>query len=158
MAKEIERKFLVFYKHTFLGGLQASEIVQGYLHDKGMTSRIRLIDGQQAVLTLKGPRSGISRDEFEYPIPYADGLALLAYCGDHKLEKLRYEVLVSNHIWHVDVYLGSLEGLVTAEIELSVENEKFVRPHWLGPEVTKVRGYSNKSLAKASRVPLLQVA
>jgi adenylate cyclase len=86
MAKEIERKFLVFGGAALFEKLQGQAIVQGYLHDKGMTSRIRIVDNQEALLTLKGPRRGLSRDEFEYAIPLTDGLELLAYCGDHRLE------------------------------------------------------------------------
>ena len=38
----------------------------------------------------------------------------------------------------VDVYAGSLEGLVVAEVEFPSrdEAEAFVAPHWLGDELT----------------------
>lgn len=158
MAKEIERKFLVLQSLAFLANVPSQSLVQGYLHEKGMTSRVRIIDGKTAVLTLKGPRKGLTRDEFEYEIPLADGLALLEYCGEHRLSKTRYCVAVGNHIWEVDVYDGALKGLVTAEVELKSEKEKFARPVWLGPEVSELREFSNKNLAKAKKVPLTRVA
>jgi adenylate cyclase len=65
---------------------------------------------------------------------------------------------VSAHVWHVDVYHGSLDGLVTAEVELSHEAEKFARPSWLGTEVSQDKTYSNKNLARAGRIPLRRVA
>ncbi len=158
MAKEIERKYLVLNGIEFLNGKVGASIVQGYLHDKGMTSRVRIVDDQQAWLTLKGPRTGISRDEYEYPLPLQDARELLEYCGDHALSKTRFEVHVGQHIWHVDVYHGALQGLVTAEVELTHEAEGFVLPSWLGPEVSEDRAYSNKKLAKAQKVPLKRVA
>ena len=158
MAKEIERKFLVFQGISFLKKLAGDSIEQGYLHDKGMTSRVRIVNNTAGVLTLKGPRRGITRDEFEYAIPLEDARELMNYCGSHKLSKTRYEVPVAGHIWHVDIYYGALQGLVTAEIELSAESESFVKPTWVGTEVTEDKSYSNKNLARAARVPLKQVA
>lgn len=158
MAKEIERKYLVLEGTAFLDGAVGARIVQGYLHDKGMTSRVRIVDDKQAWLTLKGPRSGISRDEYEYPIPLQDARELLGYCGDHALSKTRFEVTVGRHVWHVDVYHGPLNGLVTAEVELAHEAEAFVTPDWLGPDVSEDRSFSNKNLARAKKAPLKRVA
>jgi len=49
----------------------------------------------------------------------------------------------------VDVYGGSLEGLITAEIEFDSEqiSESFEPPGWIGAEVTGETGYTNKNLA-----------
>ena len=49
----------------------------------------------------------------------------------------------------VDIYRGSLEGLITAEIEFDSEqlSESFEPPEWLGTEVTGEAGYANKNLA-----------
>ncbi len=157
MPKEIERKYLVLQDLDFLNGQPFQTIVQGYLHEKGMTSRVRIVNDEQAVLTLKGPKRGLSRDEYEYPIPLQDARELMDYCGDHTLCKTRHEVMVGKHCWPVDVYQGSLEGLATAEIELEFEEEKFAKPLWLGPEVSDDKAYSNKNLARSKRAPLRKV-
>jgi CYTH domain-containing protein len=159
MPKEIERKFLVYETDlSFLEGHQPAAITQGYMHEKGMTTRVRIVDGIYGFLTLKGPRTGFSRDEFEYPIPLKDAKELLAYCESRKVLKTRYDVLHGSHVWHVDIYHGLLEGLVTAEIELTREKEKFVKPYWASLEVTGDKSFSNKNLAITNRVPLKRVA
>jgi adenylate cyclase len=98
--------------------------------------RVRISDGT-ATITLKGPRTGIRCDEFEYEIPLADAERMVdAICNKDVLEKRRYFVEASHAIWHVDVYTGALEGVVVAEIELRQENEALALPSWAGREVT----------------------
>jgi len=89
----------------------------------------------------------MSRQEFEYEIPVKDGEDLLLLC-QHKLEKNRFVIEHSGHKWEVDQYLGDLQGLWTAEIELVSPNESFELPSWVGQEVTFDGRYSNSSLAK----------
>lgn len=158
MAIEIERKFLVLTGTRFLKGIPGANIVQGYLHEKGMTSRVRLVNDCEGYLTLKGARNGLGRPEFEYSIPAQDARELLEMCSERILTKVRHEVPVGNHVWHVDVYTGALKGLVTAEVELKEETELFVFPAWAGPEVTFEKAYTNKKLAMAQRIPLRLVA
>lgn len=157
MAIETERKFLVFNKAP-IKGLKGNRLVQGYLHEKGMTTRVRIVDDSQAFITLKGARRGLGRPEFEYPIPLADARELMALCESRILAKTRYDVLVGKHVWHFDVYSGAFEGLMTAEIELACDDESFVLPHWVGPEVTFEKAFTNKRLAINQRVPLLLAA
>jgi adenylate cyclase len=47
----------------------------------------------------------------------------------------------------VDEFLGANAGLIVAEIELDDEAEAFVRPSWLGAEVTHDGRYFNSYLA-----------
>jgi len=47
----------------------------------------------------------------------------------------------------VDEFLGNNAGLVVAEIELSDESEDFLRPDWIGAEVTEDIRYYNTTLA-----------
>lgn len=158
MAIEIERKYLVPGRTAFLRGLSGDRMVQGYLHEKGATTRVRLVNNRQGFLTVKGPRSGLARAEYEYEIPAQDAKEMLALCEDRILKKTRFEVLVGKHIWHVDVFAGALKGLVTAEIELKREKERFSLPIWIGPEVTCDKSFTNKRLAIQQRVPLRLVA
>lgn len=154
MATETERKFLV--KDTrFLAGITPVSIVQGYLHDNGPTSRVRIADGTQAWLTLKGRRDKrLNRPEFEYPIPLEDAVELLAMCEDRIVRKQRYEIVHAGDVWHVDVYAGEVAGLVTAELELSSYDQLFKIPRWVGHEVTHDKRFTNKRLACDKRVPL----
>lgn len=148
MATEIERKFLVTGK-SFLDGRQGSALKQGYISSSGeMTVRVRVV-GDSAYLTLKAVVAGISRAEYEYPIPLEDAVELLAnYCSDACIKKTRYHVQVGEHWWEVDVFHGDNAGLVVAEIELSAENEEFEYPPWIGPEVSHDRRYYSAYLSQ----------
>lgn len=153
MAVEIERKFIVG-DSSILAGRVGFRIRQGYLAKEGMTVRVRTF-GEAAFLTLKGPTSGISRDEYEYPIPVDDALQLLdRYCGLRVIHKTRYLVPHAAHTVEVDVFSGKLRGLIMAEIELSSEDERVELPTWLGREVTHDPRFGNFSLALAEEPPL----
>jgi CYTH domain-containing protein len=146
MAAEIERKFLVS-DLSILEGLTGVPMTQGYVAAGGLLVRARRA-GDQAFLTLKGPRRGISCDEFEYEIPVADALAMLKdYSTGGSVSKTRYKVPVGAHTFEVDVFEGPLAGLVMAEVELSDENEAVELPAWLGREVSTDMAYTNFNLA-----------
>ena len=51
-------------------------------------------------------------------------------------------------VWEVDEFMGANEGLVVAEIELESEEQDFMKPEWLGEEVSKVSRYLNVELSK----------
>ena len=145
MGIEIERKFLVQGDgwKTSPGLLYR----QGYLNrDKARTVRVRMA-GDAAFLTVKGVSVGATRAEFEYPIPVADATALLALCDGPLIEKTRYRVRVEGTLWEVDAFAGDNAGLVVAEVELAAEDQPFVRPNWLGDEVTHDPRYFNSNLA-----------
>ena len=152
MPLEIERKYLV-RDASVVAGLAGVRMAQGYIADNGMWVRVR-IAGSQAFLTLKGPTRGLSRAEFEYPIPLADAEVLLAdHCSHGALDKVRYIVPVQGFDFEVDVFEGPLAGLVTAEIELSAEDVVPPVPDWLGTEVTGDLRYANSQLAKNRALP-----
>ena len=148
MGIEIERKFLVEgdgWKAAAGDGLACR---QGYLvADPEKTIRVRII-GEQAFLTIKGATSGITRSEFEYEIPVADAAELLKLCGDAVVEKTRYFVKHTGMLWELDVFSGTNEGLVMAEIELESEMQLFELPDWVGKEVSDDPHYYNASLAQ----------
>lgn len=147
MGVEIERKFLV-RDDAWRSDVTATKTLrQGYLSlDPEAVVRVRT-DGHQGWLTIKGRSTGISRAEFEYPVPSADADALLALCGGRVVEKVRHLVPHGAHTWEVDVFSGANTGLIVAEIELSSDTEPFDRPGWLGEEVSGDRRYDNASLA-----------
>ncbi len=146
MGVEIERKFLV--RDGWLPAGEGVEIAQGYLTGAGEpTVRVRL-KGDAAYLTIKGLPTGISRAEFEYPIPVADAKELLATLASRRMiGKRRHLVEYAGHTWEVDVFDGDNAGLVVAEIELSHPDEKFALPPWAAEEVSGDFRYSNRYLA-----------
>jgi len=146
MASEIERKFLVVDR-SWEEAAVGVRYRQGYIATEGLTVvRVRTM-GQRAALTIKGPASGIARDEYEYDIPLADADAMLNdLCKRPLIEKARYKLPVGAHVWEVDVFEGDNAGLIVAEIELAAEDEPFDRPVWLGEEVTGDARYYNANL------------
>ena len=147
MPKEIERKFLIANEVWKAGVQRSSFFAQGYLsHDPERTVRVRETDNQ-GFLTVKGLTVGLSRDEFEYEIPKAEAAALLKMCEHPPIQKRRHFVEHEGHLWEIDIFEGANEGLQVAEIELRSEEEMFVRPEWLGDEVSGDRRYSNSSLS-----------
>ncbi len=148
MAHEIERKFLV-RSDAYRAQGTAERYRQGYVRTGGpATVRVR-IAGARGYLTLKGPTQGLTRAEFEYPIPLADAEVLLdTLCERPQIEKVRWRIPAGAHTWEVDEFLGENAGLVVAEIELTAEDEPFERPGWLGAEVTTDPRYRNSALAR----------
>lgn len=146
MAIEIERKFLVVgdtWKHV-----AATHYCQGYLNrDKQRTVRIR-IAGADGFITIKGKTTGLTRMEYEYPLPIEDARALLELCEGPVIEKYRRVLDLEGTTWEVDEFIGLNQGLVVAEVELTHEDEPFYKPEWLGKEVTGDTRYYNSSLSK----------
>ena len=146
---EIEHKFLVSgpYKHL---ATDISHIVQGYLSDDPeRTVRIRIRD-DEAFITIKGPSSsdGLSRLEWEQPIPLDQARQLLTLCLPGTIDKHRHIVPYEGHRWEVDEFHGHLEGLTLAELEVPSADTEFVAPPFLGPEVTGDPRYYNSQLRK----------
>ena len=149
--KEIERKYLVKNEiHEVVKYLQSKKIKQGYISDSdGKTVRVRT-KGDKGYLTIKGKTEGISRDEFEYEIPHDDALKLLANFCPKFLEKERFELIVGEKKWEIDLFHGKLEGLIVAEIELESEEEVFELPAWIDREVSgDMQYYNSKLIEKA---------
>jgi CYTH domain-containing protein len=110
--------------------------------------RVRIAN-DKALITIKGPRTGLRRAEFEYEVPHADAEEMLnTLCAGPLVEKTRYFVQHDGLTWHVDVYHGVLEGLVLAEVELAREDQLFARPDWAGREVTGDPRYKSANIFK----------
>ncbi len=149
MAQEIERKFLVKgdYKSSTK---KETRITQGYLSSvPERTVRVR-IKGDKGFITIKGigNASGASRYEWEKEIPVSEVKELLELCEPGIIDKTRFLVDAGKHTFEVDEFYGDNEGLTVAEVELSDENEDFIKPEWLGEEVTGDARYFNSMLMK----------
>ncbi|MCJ2054182.1 CYTH domain-containing protein [Methylobacterium sp. J-070] len=147
MPVEIERKFIA---HPSVLALcrSGTHFVQGYLYtDDANTIRIRRA-GERTLITWKSPRRGACRDEVEFAIAPQDGEALMAGVSpDRRLEKTRYRIEHAGAVWDVDVFGGTLSGLILAEIELEREDQPVLLPPWIDREVTADARYRNSRLA-----------
>ena len=148
MGREIERKFLVASDAWRDSVREARAIRQGYLCGNPRASvRVR-IDGEHANLNVKSATLGVERLEFEYAIPLDEAGVLLAELAGEVVEKTRHEVLYGDHLWEIDEFAGSNQGLIVAEVELADADEAFARPEWLGEEVSDDPRYYNTELAR----------
>lgn len=151
MAKEIEMKFLVANdKWKKMPLLKKVDIEQGYLvKSRAQTIRVR-VTNDAAFLTVKGALKNLTRDEFEYEIPHADGVELLRMCATPHVRKTRHYLRDDkNQIWEIDIFKGINRGLTMAEIELEDEKQAktLVLPEWIGTDVSHDRRYTNAYLA-----------
>jgi CYTH domain-containing protein len=148
MGKEIERKYVVNTAAWKPAGA-GTHFKQGYLNSqKERVVRVR-IEGDRAKLTIKGPSVGVTRSEFEYPIPVEDATPLLDHlCEQPLIDKHRHKEVHGGKTWEIDVFHGENEGLVVAEIELASEDEKFEVPIWAVREVSSDPRYFNSNLLK----------
>jgi len=147
MATEIERKYLVKGEEWRALGIPV-QFAQGYLLADGIrTVRIR-IAGKSGFLTIKGKSDGMSRKEFEYPIPLEDAHEMMELSTIPIIEKRRSRIDWKGKIWEVDEFEGKNKGLIMAEIELKSEEELFDIPPWIGEEVTGDIRYYNSYLSQ----------
>jgi adenylate cyclase len=149
MGTEIERKFLVINDNWRMTADTCINVIQGYFTtDKKCSIRVRL-SGDKANLNIKSATLGVTRAEFDYPIPAAEAQEMLELlCIKPLIEKKRYLVHFGQHLWEVDVFSGENKGLVVAEIELAHIDEDFIRPDWIGAEVSHDPRYYNVCLVK----------
>ena len=153
MPREIERKFLVGNDGWRAVADVGRTLRQAYLAETDRAAvRVRIVDGAAAVITIKSAEPGLSRGEFEYPVPLADAEALTELRQGSVLQKTRFHAPHAGRTWEVDVYSGDNSGLVIAEIELESEATTIELPPWVGREVTgEARYYASRLAAKPFR-------
>lgn len=156
---EIERRFLVRDPQAAVSSsriIHRCQIRQGYFGCvDGLRVRVRIIadgSGQRtAVLTLKGRRQGICREEYERPL----GLdraeqALGALPPTCIICKTRYRIRYRDGlVWSIDRFEGPNTGLVVAEVELAHPEQRIELPSWVGEEITFDPRYGNSALARS---------
>ncbi len=150
MATETERKFLVTDESFKELAYAHSHIAQGYIcSTSGKTVRVRIRD-DKGFLTIKGPSAdgGISRFEWEKEISLQEAQELMLLCEPGMIDKVRYLVKSGDHVFEVDEFAGENAGLVVAEVELHDADEPFVKPDFVGKEVTGDRRYYNAQLTR----------
>ena len=115
---------------------------------EGWAVRLRM-ENERAVLTLKGPRTGATAAEHEFPVDETLARDALSRPDLPVVEKTRHLWRGEDgHLWEIDEFEGPLAGLIIAEVELAAEDEAVVLPAFLGLEVTTATSWSSHSLAK----------
>ena len=149
MGIEIERRFLVKNEDWRSKAKFSEDFSQAYLNSNidEWTVRIRIINKNQAYLTLKSSLNGFTNYEFEYQIPIQDAFELFNL-SKTKITKTRYHLKIDEKDWVVDSFKGLNSSLTIAEIELNSEFEQITIPAWCGQEITGIKSLSNASLAK----------
>ena len=146
MPLEIERKFMVLNNDFKLDAYETIDIKQGYIFSTpSKVLRIRIASDYSKIAIKFG--EDIVRHEYEYQIPTNDAENLLKICKGDIIIKKRYLIKNENLTWEVDEFLGQNKGLVIAEIELNNEKEKFLRPDWIGEEVSYDKRFYNHYLS-----------
>lgn len=150
MALEIERKFLVKAFDESLATDQI-HIIQGYIKTgfKGVV-RIRTWN-EKAYLTIKYRLNTLTREEFEYEIPYEDAVKLLENACYCTLDKTRFLYPYQNKTWEIDRFND--RDLILAEVEMKSEDEKIEIPSFIEREVTDDSRYSNHALCSSGGIP-----
>lgn len=153
---EIERKWLIEEKNIpyDLASVEKHSLSQAYLCFSP-TVRIRSIDGEKFILTVKAPplknTKGLSREEYETELPSKSYALLLKKHEGTIIEKTRYVVRRPDGLTEeIDIFHGALQGLAYLEIEFDTEEQAlaFPSPVWVTKEVTYEKQYSNGALAR----------
>lgn len=136
---------------------EAHEISQQNPDD--LTVRLRSIDDERAVLTIKGrsTEDGLSRDEWEYDIDIDLYYNIATTLELEYLRKFRYSCPLDNLVIEVDMF-ESEEGVKPqelAEIEFPVgydHSQILWLPGWVGEEVTGNVDYYNSVMIKSGKI------
>ena len=152
MSREIEKKYLVTNLPEISENIKRYEIIQGYVFiTDSMELRLRKKSDKYFQTIKTG--EGLNRGEFEIELSANQFDVLWPLTENKRVEKTRYEINHDGFLVELDVYSGSLAGLITAEVEFKSEDEirEFEPPDWFGEDVTGNEGYKNKNLSLRGR-------
>ncbi len=147
---EFERKYLIRTIPIDLDQYPKEEIAQGYVvvAEDGTEVRVRRKE-LKFYLTIKSGGTGV-RAEREIEINQNQFNELWPTTEGRRIEKVRYKIPYKNKTIELDVYRGSLKGLIVAEVEFLNENDykNFKPPEWFEEEITERSEYKNQNLAR----------
>lgn len=116
--------------------------------------RVEVCNGTTtAEITVKGPHSGITKPEYNFQVNYEDIYPLFnskdsQFC--HRIIKKRHIIDTNEEgiFWEVDEFESpkTVEGLILAEIEIPNVDHTFLKPEWLGKDVSENPKYFNKNM------------
>lgn len=143
---EIERRFLVDIG-KFHDPLGTPYLINQYYIKNTSDPLVRIRrKNDRYYLTFKG-KGLIKRSEVEFEINEFYANELIYNFPTFSLEKERYEVNYDGMTWEIDFFLGSLHGLIIAEVELQNEDQKISIPPWVEKEITEDGRWTNIKLA-----------
>lgn len=150
---EIERKYLVKTVPENLDQYEHEEIEQAYLC-QDPTLRIRK-KGNRYIFTFKSRPKDVTEsnvcmaEEIESELSFEAYMHLFEKADGVPIRKTRYRIPFGNYVIELDVFHGSREGLILAEVEFpSVEHsERFDPPEWFGKNVSGDIRYTNSYMA-----------
>lgn len=153
MPMEIERRFAVKSDDALphIAGLESRHIRQVYFGAIWVETRLRIIDDNEAFITIKGQKESGAGLEFEYPVAIEEAreiMSLALHGGAPAIEKERYRIPHGGHVIELDFFRVPRDAnLVIAEIEMSARDENIEPPSWFGPEITGNSRFANAFLA-----------
>jgi adenylate cyclase len=149
---EVERKWLV-RDPPDLSGCEGKRVIQGYIAVAADGTEVRLRQTDGTFFQTVKSEGGLVRDEIEIELSKDQFETLWQATAGRRLEKTRYALHRAGKKVEVDVYHGSLAGLIVAEVEFTSASEstQFVPPAWFGAEVTEDERYKNANLALHGR-------
>lgn len=169
---EIERKWLLDGEPDprTLKIVKSGYLVQAYFYDQdGSSIRVRSASwGKKNPrydtdtdcefwLTVKTPVDELARNELEIPISsHVFETLIHDEATGSQIDKCRWvSPLDGGLLAEIDIFYGSLDGLVTVEVEFESREDAqlFEAPDWFGKEVTGDFRYLNSHLARTQRVP-----
>lgn len=146
---EIERKYLIHTPPHNYQQYPCYQIQQAYLCTEPVV-RIRR-QNDEYWLTYKS-KGQLVREEYNLPLTKEAYAHLLAKADGIVLCKRRYLIPIekTDLVIELDVFEGSYQGLVLAEVEFTTKEEAltFVPPQWFGKDVTFSGEYQNSKLSK----------
>ncbi len=140
---ELELTYLAAKIPNEIVGVEAKELLDIYIPaDRNIHSKLRLRKkGGKCEITKKVPlNNGDASVQQEFTIPITDQeFEALAVASDKRVQKYRYQVMIEGHSAEVDVFAGSLKGLVLIDFEFSSPEDKanFTSPACCLTEVTQ---------------------
>lgn len=146
---ENELSFLVA-RLPDLTGTQKKEIIQHYLSE-GSNLRIRDTDGKYE-LTKKirsDDNDDTRKEELNIPLTESEYQTLLAVAHRGLSKTRHYVPLLGGLTAEIDVFHGSLEGLIMTETEFPDDAARFafIPPDWFGRDVSQEEWSGNSWLA-----------
>lgn len=152
---EIERKFLVRSVPDGIEACERTDISQAYLAEDpdGTEVRLREVKGERWLTVKRG--SGIVRQECDIGLTPRQFQALWPLTEGRRIEKVRIDIPVGDHVAELDIYAGALAGLLTVEVEFDTleASRIFQPPLWFGAEITGDPRFLNNQLAQEGLPP-----
>ena len=151
MAREIEDKYLITNHSWRPLVAETTTITQTYLvGTRPITIRTRIESDRPAILCVKLPERADGTPEYEWQIP--QWLArICSRWNSRTLCKQRHRIPWAGLTIEVDEFLGTLTGLIVAEVELPAYDHQYTKPDWFGLNVTTDKRYKNARLIKSGR-------